>query len=134
MKDEDGVGRRPEEDFEIVEIDTDAYLTAEQKSWPVGVGRRPEEAFAIEEPLPVLDVRVTGTAPAEQRLPALVSVFSDQEAALGGSGLDVSRQVTENGHTRATLVPRSAEGARERLTRVAQWATALGPDVAVTVV
>lgn len=124
-----GEGERPEQDFEIVEVDLKPYLTDEQRSWPVGVGQRPEEEFAIEEPLPALNVCASGG-----RLPALVSIFSDQEAALGGSGLEVARQASENGHVRATLLPRSVEGARGRLERVARWAAALGPEVAVTVV
>ena len=128
-------GRRPEQDFEIVEVDLRPHLTDEQKSWPVGVGRRPEEEFAIEEPLPALAVRVAVTsAPPERQLPALVNLFSDQETALGGTGLEVSRQSTENGDVRATLIPRSIEGARGRLERVAKWAAALAPEVAVSVV
>jgi hypothetical protein len=111
------------------------YLTDEQKSWPVGVGRRPEEEFAIEEPLPALDVRVTGGAgSAEGRLPALVNVLSEQEVTLGGNGLDVTRKTTDNGGARATLVPRLVDGARGRLERVAKWAAAFGSEVAVTVV
>jgi hypothetical protein len=99
-------GRRPEEDFEIIEVDMTPHLTDEQKSWPVGVGRRPEEEFAIEEPLPALAVSVHGGAtPAEGRLPAVVEVLSEQEVALGGSGLEVAR-----------------------------WAAAFGSEVAVTVV
>lgn len=133
MNDEPAEGQRPEQDFEIVEVDLTPYLTDEQKSWPVGVGERPEQDFAIEEPLPALDVRVSG-GPPERRLPALVTLFSDQEAALGGSGLEVAREVTENGHARATLLPRSTDGARGRLERVARWAAVLGPEVAVTVV
>lgn len=87
MKDEFAEGRRPEQDFEIVDVDVSAHLTDEQKSWPVGVGRRPDEEFAIEEPLPALAVRVHGGAtPAEGRLPAVVEVLSEQEVALGAAG------------------------------------------------
>lgn len=130
MSGKSGGGRRPEQDFEIVEVDCTPYLTNEQKSWPVGVGQRPEHEFAIEEPLPALDVRAAGG-----RLPALVVLFSDQEAALGGTGLEVSRQVAERDGVRATLVPRSVEGARGRLERVAKWAAlAFGSEAAVTVV
>jgi hypothetical protein len=128
-------GRRPEEDFEIVEVDLTRYLTDEQKSWLVGIGRRPEEEFAIEEPLPALTVRVHGSeTPAEGRLPAVVEVLSEQEVALGGSGLEVTGRTAQNGSAIATLVPRSVDGARGRLERVARWAAAFGPEVAVRVV
>ena len=129
MKDEAAEGERPEQDFEIVEVDVDQYLTDEQRSWPVVECDRPEEEFAIEEPLPALDVRGPGG-----RLPALVDVLSEQEASLGGSGLDLARQTTDNGTVRATLLPRSVEGARGRLERVARWAAAYGSEVVVTVV
>lgn len=120
----------PEEDFEIVEVNVSDYLTDEQKSWPVVSCESAAEEFAIEEPLPALDVRAAGG-----RLPALVVLFSDQEAALGGTGLEVSRQVAERDGVRATLVPRSVEGARGRLERVAKWAAlAFGSEAAVTVV
>lgn len=132
MNDDEGVeGQRPEQDFEIVEVDVDRYLTDEQRSWPVVECQRPEQEFAIEEPLPALNVRLSG---AGARLSALVDVFSDQEAALGGSGLDVARQATHDGTATATLLPRSVEGARGRLERVARWAAAFGSEVAVTVV
>jgi hypothetical protein len=128
-------GRRPEEDFEIIEVDMTPHLTDEQKSWPVGVGRRPEEEFAIEEPLPALAVSVHGGAtPAEGRLPAVVEVLSEQEVALGGSGLEVARRTAQNGSAGATLLPRSIPGARGRLERLARWAAAFGSEVAVTVV
>lgn len=129
MNDEPTDNEYAEEDFEIVEVDVDRYLTDEQRSWPVVECEPAEEEFAIEEPLPALDVRASGG-----RLPALVSLFSDQEATLGGSGLEVARQASENGHVRATLLPRSVDGARTRLEHVARWAAALGPEVAVTVV
>jgi hypothetical protein len=129
-------GEYPEEEFEIVEVDVTPYLTDEQKSWPVVRCESAEQEFAIEEPLPALDVRLGNSVlVTEGLLPALVRALSNQEAALGGTGLDVSRQVTENGRTRTTLVPRSVEGARERLERVAQWAAwALGSETAVTAV
>ncbi len=130
MNDESAEGERPEQDFEIVEVDVDQYLTDEQRSWPVGVGRRPVQEFAIEEPLPALEVRGPGV-----RLPALVDVLSEQETTLGGTGLSLVRQTTDNGTVRVTLLPRSVEGARGRLESVAKWAaTAFGSEVAVTVV
>jgi hypothetical protein len=135
MNDEPMEGERPEQDFEIVEVDLTPYLTEEQKSWPVGVGRRPEQEFAIEELLPALSVCVRGGAtPAEGRLPAVVEVLSEQEVALGGSGLEVTGRGSQNGSAVARLVPRSTEGARGRLERVARWAAAFGSEVAVTVV
>jgi hypothetical protein len=135
MNNESGAGRRPDEDFEIIEVDLTPHLTEEQKSWPVGVGRRPEEEFAIEEPLPALTVCVHGgTAPAEGRLPAVVAVLSDQDVALGGSGLEVTGRSARNGAETVWLVPRMLPGARERLERVARWAAAFGSEVAVTVV
>jgi hypothetical protein len=126
----------PEEEFEIIEIDVTPFLTEEQKSWPVVRREAAEEEFAIEEPLPVLSVQLSspGLGSAEL-LPGVVRALSNYEAALGGTGLDVSSQATENGRTLTTLVPRSVEGARERLERVAQWAAmALGSETAVTVV
>jgi hypothetical protein len=135
MNAEPGEGRRPEEDFEIIEVDMTRYLTDEEKMWPVGVGRRPEQEFAIEEPLPALSVCVHGGAtPAEGRLPVVVAVLSEQEVALGGSGLEVTSRGSQNGSAVAQLVPRLAEGARGRLERVAKWAAAFGSEVAVTVV
>jgi hypothetical protein len=126
----------PEEEFEIIEIDVTPFLTEEQKSWPVVRREAAEEEFAIEEPLPVLSVQLSspGLGSAEL-LPGVVRALSNYEAALGGTGLEVSSQATENGRTLTTLVPRSVEGARERLERVAQWAAmALGSETAVTVV
>jgi hypothetical protein len=135
MNNESGAGRRPEEDFEIVEVDLTTHLTEQQQSWPVGVGRRPEEEFAIEEPLPALTVRVhSGAAPAEGRLLAVVAVLSEWEVLLGGGGLEVACQFARNSTAVATLVPRMVPGARERLERVARWAAAFGSEVAVTVV
>ena len=125
----------PEEEFEIVEIDVTPFLTEEEKSWPVVRCENAAEEFAIEEPLPALTVLVHGGAtPAERRLPAVIEILSDQEAALGGSGLEVSRRASQNGSLTATLVPRLLEGARGRLERVAKWAAAFGSEVAVTVV
>jgi hypothetical protein len=47
MSDENlGEGIRPEENFEIIEVDCSAYLTEEQRSWPIGESLRPEEDFA----------------------------------------------------------------------------------------
>lgn len=136
MNEEPAEGQRPEQDFEIVEVDLTPCLTDEQKTWPVVECRRPEQEFAIEEPLPALDVRLNDSALiVEHMLPTLVRGLSNHEAALGGAGLDVSRQVTESGQIRVTLIPRSVEGARGRLERVARWAaTALGSETAVTVV
>ena len=132
MNTEPGRGEYPEEEFEIVEVDLTPHLTEEQKSWPVGIGRRPEEEFAIEEPLPALDVRVTGTP--EGRLPGLVSVFSDQETAPRRER--VGTRPSGDGERRH---PRDAPAAIDRrcprrLERVAKWAAAFGPEVAVTVV
>jgi hypothetical protein len=125
----------PEEEFEIIEIDVTPFLTEEQKTWPVVRCETAAEEFALEEPLPALTVRVNGgTTSPEGRLPAVVAVLSEQEVALGGSGLEIARQSTDNGAVRATLIPRSVEGARGRLERVARWATAFGSEVAVTVV
>ena len=125
----------PEEEFEIVEIDCTPYLTEEQKSWPVVRCESAEEEFAIEEPLPALTVRVQGgKATAEGRLPAVIEVLSEQEVALGGGGLEVTRRAAQNGIVVATLVPRHADGARRRLERVAKWAAVFGSEVAVTVV
>ncbi|MBN9117964.1 MAG: hypothetical protein J0I06_02150 [Planctomycetes bacterium] len=59
-------------------------------------------------------------------------MLSEQEAALGGSGLDASHATADG--LRAILVPRSIEGARGRLERVARWAAAFGSEVAVSVV
>ena len=129
MTDEQSRNEYPEEEFEIVEVDLTPYLTDEQKSWPLVRCESAEEEFAIEEPLPALDVRGPGG-----RLPALVDVLSEQETSLGGSGLDLARQTTDNGTVRATLLPRSVEGARGRLERVARWAAAYGSEVVVTVV
>lgn len=129
MNDEPAEGQRPFEDFEIIEIGVDRYLTAEQRSWPVGVGQRPEEEFAIEEPLPALTVR----AP-DAHLAALLSVLSEQETKLGGSGLEVTHRAADASGARATLVPRQLEGARGRLEVMARWTAAFGSEVAVTVV
>jgi hypothetical protein len=135
MSVEPSEGQRPEEEFEIVEIDVAPFLTAEQRSWPVVRCDRPEEEFAIEEPLPALAVSVHGGAtPAEGRLPTLVEVLSDQDVALGGGGLEVARRTVRNGTAGATLVPRLIPGARGRFERMAKWAAAFGPEVAVTVV
>jgi hypothetical protein len=41
----------PLEQFEIVEIDGTAFLTDEERSWPVVTWQQSEE-FIIEEPLP----------------------------------------------------------------------------------
>gem|GEM_PF-6787859 len=124
----------PEEEFEIVEIDLTPFLTEEQKAWPVVRSESAEEEFAIEEPLPALTVLVhNGKTPAEGRLPTVVEVLSEQETALGGGGLEVTRRALQNGSVSATLIPRLLEGARGRLEQVARWATALGSDVAVTV-
>jgi hypothetical protein len=114
----------------------DVYFpTDEQKSWPVGVGRRPEEEFAIEEPLSALTVGVrAGATPAEERLPTLVEVLSEQEVALGGGGLEGARRTVQNGTAGATLLPRLIPGARGRFERMAKWAAPFGPDIAVTVV
>src|SRR5262245_51580687 len=99
------------------------------------VGRRPEEESATEEPLPALVVRLRSSGlSSEELLPSLLRFLSNHEVTLGGTGLEVSRQVAENGHTLTTLVPRSVDGARERLERVAQRAAqVLGSETAVTV-
>jgi hypothetical protein len=125
----------PEEEFEIVEIDVTPFLTEEQRSWPVVRCETAEEEFAIEQPVPALTVCVRGGAtPAEGRLPTVVEVLSEQEVALGGSGLEVTGRTAQNGSAVATLLPRSISGARGRLERVAKWAAAFGSEVAVTVV
>ncbi|AWM37789.1 hypothetical protein GobsT_41900 [Gemmata obscuriglobus] len=129
MTGEPAEGQRPDEDFEIVEVDVGRYLTDEQRAWPVGVGQRPEQEFAIEGPLPALSVR----AP-EARLAALVSVLSEQETKLGGSGLELAHRARDANGVRATLVPRRVEGARTRFELIARWAAAFGSEVAVTVV
>jgi hypothetical protein len=136
MNTEPSEAERPEEEFEIVEIDVTPFLTDEQRSWPVVRCERPEEEFAIEEPLPALNVRVHGGAtPAEGRLPVVVGVLSEQEVLLGGSGLEMSLRSAQNGTVMATLVPRTLEGARGRFERLARWwAAASGSEAAVTVV
>jgi hypothetical protein len=125
----------PEEDIEIVEIDCTPYLTEEQKSWPVVRSASAEEEFAIEEPLPALDVSVNDIPMVvEGMLPALLRSLSNFETRLGGTGFEVSPPVAENGRLRMRLVPRSVEGARERVSRVAQWAAEAWSDSLVTVV
>ncbi len=128
MTDEPQEGQYPEEDFEIVEIDVTPYLTEEQKKWPISEGQYPEEDFAIEEATPVpalvltVDLRQTNGTPEAERISAAVTSASDCEAGFGGSGLDERNRRTRDGLATLTLVPRTLEGARERLARVARIA------------
>jgi hypothetical protein len=122
-------GRRPEEDIELFEIDVTPYLKPEHRTLPIREGQRPEEDFAIEEvvPLPALvlmvDLRQTNGTPETERLAAAVESASECEAGFGGSGLDERDRRTCDGLATLTLVPRTLEGARERLTRVARIAS-----------
>jgi hypothetical protein len=126
--DEPQEGRRPEEDIEIFEIDVTPYLKPEHRTLPIREGQRPEEDFAIEEsvPLPALvlmvDLRQTNGTPEIERLAAAVASASECEAGFGGSGLDERDRRTRDGLMTLTLVPRTLEGARERLMRVARIA------------
>jgi hypothetical protein len=129
MTDEPQEGQYPEEEFEIVEIDVTPFLTEEQKLWPIVESEYPEEDFAIEEAVPVpalvlmVDLRQTNGTPETERLAAAVESASECEAGFGGSGLDERDRRTCDGLATLTLVPRTLEGARERLTRVARIAS-----------
>jgi hypothetical protein len=122
---------RPDENFEIIEVDCSVYLTEEQRSWPIGEGLRPEENFALEEPLPVLVLTPTSgkTHEQEKGFPALVAAVSNYEVLLGGEGLhlfDRSHPTGLNGNGSITLVPLKADGARGRLEQVARWVVDVG--------
>ncbi len=127
--DEPGEGLRPEEDFEIVEVDLTPYLTEEQRSWPVGEGLRPEEDFAIEEAVPIPMLKLAVAADPD----AAAAAASDCEAGLGGTGLDERGRRTADGVTTLTLVPRTFDGAAERLARVARIAAGLAGTRSATV-
>ena len=131
MSDEPQEGEYPEEDFEIIELETDPFLTEEQKSWPVVESEYSQDDFAIEEPLPVLlvtpaDGHVAGDA---GQVPALVEATSAYEVSLGGGGLrvfDSPRPAGVDRNGAIALVPWKAEGARDRLERVAAWIMSSG--------
>ncbi len=133
-------GMRPEEDFEIIEIDVTPYLTEEQKKWPIGEGLRPEEDFAIEEVLPVPALVLTvslgqsnGVLEVEH-LSAAIAAASECEVGFGGSGLDERDRRTANGTATLTLVPRTLDGARERLAQVARIAAGFAGTKAASVI
>jgi hypothetical protein len=115
MNDDDANFTTPPEDFEIIEVDCEPFLTEEQRSWPV-VDLIQEEDFAIEEPLPVLLVTPTSGDPneTEKGFPALIAAVSDYEVSLGGEGLHLFDTPRPNGVERngsIALSPWKAEGA-----------------------
>jgi hypothetical protein len=122
------VGQRPEDAIELFEIDATPHLKPKHRLLPLREGQRPTEEFAIEEsvPLPALvltiDLRQTNGTPEVERLASAVASASECEAGLGGTGLDEQNRRTCDGLTTLTLVPRTREGARERLARVARIA------------
>jgi hypothetical protein len=131
VNDEPQDGQYPEEDFEIIEIDLAPILTDEQRSWPIGESIYPEEDFAIEEPLPMLVMTLSGNDSNEKDrgFPALVAAVSNYEVSLGGEGLhlfDHPHLNGLNGNGSITLIPWKVDGARDRLEQVARWVVDVG--------
>jgi hypothetical protein len=138
MNDDEKNFTTPPEDFEMIEVDVNAFLTEEQRSWPVVSWEMPEQDFASEVLFPrlvlTLELPAVNGRMDTERLSAVVTSASECEAGFGGSGLDEWGRQAANGTATLTLVPRTLLGARERLTRVARIAAGFAGTKTASVV
>jgi hypothetical protein len=113
--------------FEVFESDEDSHLTPEQRAWP-----RANPGTAGGEAVPVLEVRLPepagGFAAGADRVEPLATALDTFERLLGGAGFArLGRRPRKPGSDEVVILyPRTADGATERLTRLAGVIAALG--------